>query len=125
MAKHAVNKKDQRDIKQQAQKLASLHKVEGQSKEHTKIIAQGIQKGLEQYLREHSGKSRELDKQTKKLKKRQEHLSDERNALESGASDNASDQESTSGLQNFQSWLPWGLLIISWVGFISFYNSQA
>lgn len=119
MAKHGVNKKDQRDIKQQAQKLANNHKIEGQSKEHTRLIAQGIQKGLEQYLREHSEKSRELDKQTKKLKKQQEHLNEEQNPADHV--DAATDKERSRA---FNVWLPWGLLIISWVGFIGFQQIQ-
>ncbi len=44
----------------------------GQSKEHTKLVAQGIAKGIELYKKQQSAKARERDRQRKRaLKQRQ------------------------------------------------------
>ena len=40
----------------------------GQTKEQTKLVAQGIQKGIELYKKQQKAKARELDKQLKKAK---------------------------------------------------------
>ena len=117
MAKHSINKKDQREIKAEAQRLANGHKVEGQSKEHTKLIAQGIQKGIEQYLREHSEKSRQLDKQVKKLKK-QEQKED------LGVTTEPTAEKQQSSVFGFKVIIPWTLLIISW-GAIGIFGVQS
>ena len=41
----------------------------GQTKEQTKLIAAGIQKGIDQYKKQHKAKLREIDKRRKKEQK--------------------------------------------------------
>ncbi len=74
----------------------------GQSKEQTKLIAQGIQKGIEQYKRRQNAKARELDK---KLKKANQQL----------ASPEAREVEVQERVVHRQHWLPWALLVLSWL----------
>ena len=58
-------KKDSRDIRAEAQKIANSIKTDGQSPAETKAIANGIQRGMEMFLRQQSEKARDLDKRTK------------------------------------------------------------
>lgn len=77
----------------------------GQTKEQTKLIAQGIQKGIEQYKKQQKVKARDADKAKKKQKKAKQINSD---ATETKVQD----------IQ--QSKLPWVLLGISWLGFAAY-----
>ena len=81
----------------------------GQTKEQTRLIAQGIQKGVEQYKKQHKAKMRELDKQKKK------NIRAQGDVVTSEVS-----TESSSEVIYKQHWLPWLLLIASWIGFAAF-----
>jgi len=91
------------EVQQSATKIASGIKKPGQTKEQTKLIEQGIQKGIEQYKKLHKAKAREADKAKKKLQKAKSVI----------ISDNA---EATNASTN--SFLPWVLLAVSWLGFV-------
>jgi len=86
----------------EAMRIARGTQRPGQTKEQTKLIAQGIQKGIEQYKKQHSLKARELDKKLKKVN--QQLASPEARELEV--------QEQTVYRQH---WLPWLLLVLSWL----------
>ena len=59
-------------IQQEALRVARATQKPGQTKEQTKLIAQGIAKGIEMYKKQQSAKARERDKQRKRaLKLRQ------------------------------------------------------
>ncbi len=78
----------------------------GQTKEQTKLIASGIQKGIDQYKKQHKAKLREMDKRKKKEQKSNQ------------ASENQPEQPVTPITeQKPVNWLPWILLILSWIGF--------
>ena len=87
----------------------SLHrkggKRPGQTKEQTKLIAQGIQKGIEQYKKRQSAKTRELDKKLKKVKQVKQQLT----------SPEVLEVEVQEKIVYNQHWLPWALLVISWL----------
>jgi hypothetical protein len=100
------NKKDVRDIRAEALKIANSIKVEGQDKADTKAIASGIQRGMEQFLRQQSEKTRDLDKRVKKVKQL---------AVTSAKTVNTNDDTVITSPQ--PSRLPWLLLAISWVLF--------
>ena len=87
--------------------MAKIVQKPKQSKEQTKLIAQGIQKGIEEYKKRHKEKSRSLDKQKKQL---QRSLSVEQ----------LPEQALETQIIHRQSKLGWILLGISWVGFISY-----
>jgi hypothetical protein len=80
----------------------------GQTKEQTRLIAQGIQKGIEQYRKQQSARARELDRNIKKV--RQQRLPDETPAIEA--------QEKVVYRQH---WLPWLLLVLSWIAMAAFW----
>ncbi|WNC69291.1 DUF2956 domain-containing protein [Thalassotalea nanhaiensis] len=88
-----------------AETMAKSIQKPGQTKEQTKLIAQGIQKGIEQYKKQQKAKARDADKAKKKQQKAKSQNS-ETNAVE---------------LQDVQqSKLAWVLLAISWLGFIAY-----
>lgn len=101
-------KKDARDIRTEAAKIANRLKTEGQTPIETKAIANGIQRGMEMFLRQQSEKTRDLDKRTKKVKQLANQLTQQK--TEDGA-------EEIVVIQN-KPVLPWVLLAASWALFL-------
>lgn len=89
----------------EALKIAKGTAKPGQTKEQTKIIAQGIEKGIAEYKKREKAKARERDKARKK----------QRTANETDTEVSTQAAASTS-----TQWLPWVLLAVSWVGFLAF-----
>ena len=86
-----------------AMKMAKGTQKAGQTKEQTKLIAQGIEKGIAEYKKQQGKKSREIDKQRKqKTKQRQQ--------------DSTETVEQVSTVHSVKP-LPWILLLLSWLGF--------
>lgn len=102
-----MNSKVSTETQNQAMKVAKGRQKQGQSKEQTKLIAQGIEKGIAEYKKQQGKKSRERDKERKqKLKQQQKYVAmkEDKPALE----------------QANPVKLPWLLLALSWIGFISY-----
>ncbi len=97
------------DTEKAAIRLANATQKPGQTKEQTKLITQGIQHGIEQYKKQQKIKLRELDKQKKRQQRQQAP-----NKTEPSITD-------TSTAKPQSSWLPWGLLILSWIGFGAYF----
>lgn len=100
-------KKDARDLRAEALKIARSVQIEGQTAAETKTIANGIQRGMEMFLRQQSEKTRDLDKRTKKVKQ----LANQLVQQQPDASANKTDQAQAQG------YLPWVLLGASWILF--------
>ncbi|MFT5811302.1 MAG: hypothetical protein ACI9KM_002071 [Rubritalea sp.] len=94
---------------EEASRVAKSIQKPGQTKEQTRLIANGIQKGIEQYKKLHKAKSRELDKRLKSSQKQVNSISE---------------VESESQIDYRQHWLPWMLLVLSWswAGFYFFFQ---
>ncbi|MCQ1057115.1 DUF2956 domain-containing protein [Photobacterium sp. ZSDE20] len=111
-----VNKKTQGlpspETQAEAMKIARATQKPGQNKEQTKLIAQGIQHGIEQYKKQQKAKARERDK----LRKKQ--------TRDRGQDIEPTTVETTESRQEIveskQHWLPWLLLLASWLGFIGY-----
>jgi len=97
-------KKDARDIRVEALKIANTIKTEGQTPVETKAIANGIQRGMELFLRQQSERSRELDKRTKKVRQLATQLTQSK------------PMDEKNEVVNIQTSpkLPWVLLAFSW-----------
>ena len=95
------------DTQIEALRVAKATQKEGQTKEQTKLIAQGIQKGIEQYKKQQKAKARERDK----LKKKNIQTKN------TSSEDVADISALTPSIIYKQHWLPWGIVIISWIGF--------
>jgi hypothetical protein len=88
------------ETKEEATRVAKSMQKPGQTKEQTRLIANGIQKGIEQYKKLHKAKSREIDKRLKLLQKQ---------------SNSTSEVESEAQIIYRQHWLPWTVLGFSWL----------
>jgi hypothetical protein len=107
MSKYSEKNRVTDKTKDDAMKIARSTQKPGQTKEQTKLIAQGIQKGIEQYKKKHSAKTRELDKKLKKV-------------VVSSAADKSSHDDTIAPAAVKNNILPWALLIISWLGFATY-----
>ena len=92
------------EVTMQATKIAKGIQKPGQTKEQTKLIAQGIEKGITDYKKQQGKKLRELDKKRKLKVKHQKIQEDELSEKLPN--------------QNTYQILPWIILALSWVGFI-------
>jgi hypothetical protein len=84
----------------------------GQTKEQTRLIAKGIQHGIEQYKKRQSARARELDRNRKKVKQQIKPPGTEKIVIE-------------EKLVYRQPWLPWTLLVLSWLVFAVFWFVNA
>jgi len=96
--------------KTDALKIAKGIQKPGQTKEQTKLISQGIEKGIAQYKQLQKAKSRDTDKARKLAIKAKQKADAE--LIEETVEENEG--------SHFMTYLPWGLLILSWAGFIAF-----
>ena len=83
-------------------KVAQATQRPGQTKEQTKLIAQGVRKAVEEYKKRQAARTRELDRKLKQLNSR------------------LADQQAVKVEEHIrfrQHWLPWLLLALSWAGF--------
>jgi len=104
MTKHSKKATTSVETKAEALTLARGIQKPGQTKEQTKQVVQGIQKGIELYKKQHKAKARELDKKAKRL------------TAQSGINDTPTTEDQTPTTQN-SSLLPWVLLALSWCAF--------
>jgi hypothetical protein len=103
--------KHSQEIQTEALKTAKSIQKPNQTKEQTKLISQGIEKGIAEYKKQQGKKSRERDKTKKSLLKEKANL--EKQAL--------SNTDQIQSKNKILPHLPWVLLGLSWAGFI-FYN---
>ncbi|MCO4759007.1 MAG: DUF2956 domain-containing protein [Oceanospirillaceae bacterium] len=99
------------ETKTDALKIARATQKPGQTKEQTKLIAQGIEKGIAQYKKQQKSKAREQDRQRKKVK----------SAASASAPETITDTAQTA---QSGSKLPWILLVISWLAFAAYLFNQ-
>ena len=111
MVKHSQIKTTAQKSQKESERIARGIQKPGQRKEQTKLIAQGIQKGIEMYKAEQSAKSREADKQRKR-------------ALKQKQSDDTHESKKEYTVVYKQHWLPWLLLALSWIGFSLFLSQR-
>ncbi len=106
MAKNSKLDKPSPETVAEAQRIARANQRPGQTKEQTKLIAQGIQKGIDQYKKQQKAKAREQDRRRKKT-----------TAAGASQETTAEPVEHTVATTR-SSRLPWILLGISWAGFV-------
>jgi hypothetical protein len=95
------------EVQEKAMKVAKGTQKSGQTKEQTKLIAQGIEKGIAEYKKQQKTKLREQDKQRKQKLKQQDKPTYE-----------AVDETANNSQVSL---LPWVLLILSWLAFIGYH----
>ncbi len=92
------------ETQEQAMKVAKGTQRPNQTKEQTKVISQGIEKGIAEYKKQQSKKLRERDKRRK-----------------TNFKSKADKPETVEALKSEPDKLPWVLLAVSWLGFVSWY----
>ncbi|MGL4830715.1 MAG: DUF2956 domain-containing protein [Vibrio sp.] len=103
---------------QEAIRIAKATQRPGQTKEQTKLITQGIEKGIALYKKQQKEKHRQADKLRKKALKAKLTSTTEICEEEEYAS------ELMAAPQANQAKIAWGLLVISWAGFIAYWLWQ-
>ena len=93
----------------EALKIARGTQRPGQRKEQTKLIAQGIEKGITEFRKREKAKARERDKLRKKALK-------EPNSTQPQAEQTKNVQTKKSA--SWSVWIPWLLLLASWAYFL-------
>lgn len=93
------------ETQEQALQITRATQKPGQTKEQTKLIAQGIEKGIAEYKKQQKAKARERDKLAKRLRATKASVTNEPMATE----------EMTYATS--RPWLPWILLLLSWLVF--------
>ncbi|WP_194437279.1 DUF2956 domain-containing protein [Vibrio fluminensis] len=103
---------------QEAMKVAKATQKPGQTKEQTKLIAQGIEKGIALYKKQQKEKARQADKakkknvRTKRVEQHQDH------EVKHQSTDEPTNQTKSAIL-------PWMLLVVSWMGFFVYVTQTA
>jgi thiol:disulfide interchange protein len=105
--KHSKKYQFTDETRDEALRIARGTQRPGQTKEQTKLIAQGIQKGIQQYRKQQSARARELDRQLRKVK-------------QPPTSSEAHETVLQEKIVYKQHWLPWILLILSWIAMACF-----
>ena len=100
MAKHPLSKRVAREIQLEAEQIAKGIQRPGQTKEQTRLIAHGIQRGIETYRRQQAEKERNLDRELKRLKKQ-------------GSTPESPAPVVEERVLYRQHWLPWLLFVAS------------
>jgi len=101
-----MNDNISKEIQAQALKVAKGTQKKGQNKEQTKLIAQGIEKGIAEYKKQQNIKARERDKQRKQQLKKQQTVVAQ-----------TTPQVVANENNKITNALPWLLLLISWLAF--------
>ncbi|MCG7976306.1 MAG: DUF2956 domain-containing protein [Candidatus Thiodiazotropha taylori] len=109
MAKSKKNQNPSQETVTEAMQIARATQRPGQTKEQTKLIAMGIQKGIDQYKKQHKAKLRDMDKRRKK-----EQRSKQTDAEITGQVDNSDTLPPSTNK------LPWVLLALSWLLFAAY-----
>jgi len=108
MAKHNPNNISDETV-DEALAIAKKTQKQGQTKEQTRLIAQGIQKGIAEYKKSAKAKQRQADQARKKQQKQKE------------AQNKQAQPVTIEPTDVKQSPLPWGLLVASWLIFALYF----
>ena len=106
MSKYKTHQQTSTKTINDAERITRATQKPNQTKEQTKLIAQGIQKGIAEYKKQQKNKAREQDKFKKKITRQQKALNQE--------------EKTEAKSQCKKSWLAWILLIMSWLGMALF-----
>ncbi|MBF0218699.1 MAG: DUF2956 domain-containing protein [Gammaproteobacteria bacterium] len=95
------------ETRDEALAVANATQRPGQTREQTRLIAQGIEKGIAQYKKQQKVKARELDKRLKSVRQQAQRGNSENDEHDSEAQPQV--------IYKFAR-LPWMLLLLSWLG---------
>ncbi|MGL4833145.1 MAG: DUF2956 domain-containing protein [Shewanella sp.] len=93
--------------------IAKANQKPGQTKEQTKLIAQGIEKGIAEYKKLQKAKARERDKLRKQQLKAKSRIA----ATPEDITEENQDTAEGNGQFTRATWVAISLLLLSWLGF--------
>lgn len=105
MARYSKQQQPSPETRDEAMKIARASQRPGQTKEQTRLIAQGIQKGIAEYKKQQKAKAREADKHRKQAARQE----------------NEDVEASPASPGHRVSPLPWALLVLSWALFAAYF----
>jgi hypothetical protein len=109
MGNQMTDTKISKEARAEALKIARATQRPGQKKEQTRLIAKGIEKGIAEFRKREKAKARERDKLRKKALKKP--------APAQSQAEPTQDDEARKSV-TWSVWLPWLLLLASWVFFL-------
>lgn len=117
MPKNHKYEKISPETQEEAIKIAKATQRPGQTKEQTKLISQGIEKGINQFKKQQKVKSRELNKKAHKA------------TLQKPAQQGILKEKKNNGFKQTNTIarnvaLPWILLVLSWAGFAAYLGTR-
>lgn len=116
MSKYKKQQQPSAETINEAAAIARAIQKPNQTKEQTRLIAQGIQKGIAEYKKQQKGKARELSKLKKQLIQKKTEQKQQ--------SSLSADIEINEVVNCKTQWFPWILLIISWLSIAVFLTVQ-
>ena len=109
MGNQMTNEKISKQARAEALKIARGTQRPGQKKEQTKLIAQGIEKGITEFRKREKAKARERDKLRKKALKDQKITQPQTEQTQENQTEKSASRSA---------WIPWLLLLASWAYFL-------
>lgn len=115
MARYSGKKSISDETRDEAMKLARGTQAPGQTKAQTRLIAQGIERGITLYKKEQKERARALDRRERQLRRLAEGTPDTQ----------AHGPEEAAGPSRARkpglAWLPWLLLVLTWIGIAAYW----
>ena len=105
VAKYSGKKGVSDETRREAMALAKGTQSPGQTKAQTRLIAQGIERGIDLYKKQHKEKARAQDKRQREKRPRG-----------AGQPVGAAPAEASPSAPARLRWLPWVLLVLTWTG---------
>ena len=111
MARYSGKKQISEETRSEAMVLAKGTQSPGQTKAQTKLIAQGIERGIDLYKKERKEVARALERRQRDKHQQQEdgHKRDTDTVDDTPAG-------SVAAAASARQWLPWLLLTLTWTG---------
>ncbi len=107
MAKYTGKKSMSGATREEGLRIAQSTQRPGQTKEQTKLIAQGIQRGIDLYKKQHKAKARDLDRRLRRA---------ERGESNESLAQPVDEPRERADPPRARTLLPWLLLALTWLG---------
>lgn len=122
MAKYSGKNSVSEETRKEAAAIAKGTQRPGQTKAQTKLVAQGIERGIDIYKKQHKEKLRELDRRQRRQSSSSTKATADTHQQpdENGPGDLDGNREITASRQ----WLPWLLLALSWTGIGAYWYTR-
>jgi hypothetical protein len=109
VARYSGKKRVSEETREEAMKMARGTQSPGQTKAQTRLIAQGIERGIDLYKKQHKERARALDRRERELRRAMERVEGTEEA--GSVAPREGSRAHGRGV-----WLPWVLLSLTWAG---------